>query len=448
LKGDIKVNSARNSFSNKSKIREMIFSAYIAGQLDKESVISRLGVSNRQFYRLQNKFITIGNLTHGLVNKPSNRSVDEDIKNKVLNLYKDKYRGFNYEHLSDMLIELDNINISPDTLRQWLLSAKLTLSKQRKPKKYMRRVPKARFNEMLQLDGTFDDFLGNGQMQCLMHLVDDATKTSLAYLYDAECTNSALDILYKWCNKYGIPESIYSDRHGTYKVNEKQRLTIEEELEGKETRLTAFGKVCERLGIKQIFAYSPQAKGRVERKHNLYKDRFVKELKLLGFTTMESANAYLIKDNGFTAKLNNKFTIEAREARTAHVLPTTAALAQQFTINNTRTVRNDFTISLHSQVLQLEKSNLVNARSIVTAKQHLDGSTTIWVGKNNLKYRILENYQKPAVEKNGKPKIQDGIIGCKKRKESPWRDFKPQEKRKNHNANSDAYFSYLATVFG
>lgn len=101
-----------------------------------------------------------------------------NIKSTVLDLYKSKYRGFNYEHLSDLLLRIDGINISPCTLRQWLLDAKLSLPKRRKPKKYMRREPKAQFGEMLQLDGTFADFLGNREMQCLMHLVDDATGTS------------------------------------------------------------------------------------------------------------------------------------------------------------------------------------------------------------------------------------------------------------------------------
>lgn len=134
----------------------------------------------------------------------------------------------------------------------------------------MRREPKAKFNQMLQLDGTFGDFFCDGRMLCLMHLVDDATKTSMAMLSEAECTNSALTLLYHWCSKYRIPESIYSDRHSAYKVNERQRLTIEEELEGSTIRLSDFGIICARLGIKQIFAHSPQAKGRVEKKHQLY----------------------------------------------------------------------------------------------------------------------------------------------------------------------------------
>jgi transposase len=268
----------------------MIFMAYLDDQISRDSAVARIGVSNRQFIRLQNRFLTDKNLQHKLCNRDSNHSIDAATKARVIELYKTKYRGWNYEHIHDSLLSRDGIDVSPDTIRNWLLAAKLSLPKQRKPRKYMRREPKAQFNEMLQLDGTFGDFLGDGRMLCLMHLVDDATKTSLAMLFEAECTDSALRILYHWCLKYGVPQSIYSDRHSTYKVNEKQKLTIAEELEGSKIPLSEFGKVCDRLEIRQIFAHSPQAKGRVEKKHQLYKDRWIKELKLDGIKTIEEAN--------------------------------------------------------------------------------------------------------------------------------------------------------------
>lgn len=385
-------------YAQKTKLREMIFAAYSGGQIDRRSAIIRLSVSDRQFCRLQKKFRLKESLQHKLCNQPSNHSLDPTIKAKVLDLYKMKYHGWNYEHTHDTLLWRDGIDVSSDTLRIWLLAAKLSLPKQCKLKKYTRREPKAQFNEMLQLDGTFGDFLGDGQLLCLMHLVDDATKTSLAMLFKAECTASAMELLYHWCLKYGIPQSIYSDRHGTYKVNDKQKLTIEEELEGTAIRLSEFGKVCTRLGIKQIFARSPQAKGRVERKHHLYKDRCIKELKLEGIRTMEEVNHYLSNHNGFIDKLNGKFTIEARSARSTFVLPTAVDLAEQFTINNTRTVRNDYTVQLNNVVFQLSKTAIVNARAKVVIKLYLDGHIAIFAGMAPLEYSIIQNYIKPENE--------------------------------------------------
>lgn len=383
-------------YAQKTKLREMIFLAYLGDQISRDSAISRIGVSNRQFIRLQNRFTTDKNLSHKLCNQASNHSISATTKTTVLELCKSKYQGWNYEHTHDALLEREQINISPDTLRTWLLAAKLTVPKRRQPRKYMRREPKAQFNEMLQLDGTFGDFLGDGRMLCLMHLVDDATKTSLAILGDAECTESAMNILYQWCLKYGVPQAIYCDQHSTYKVNEKQRVTIEEELEGEKIiHLSEFGKVCQRLGIKQIFAHSPQAKGRVEHKHLLYKDRWVKELKLDEIKTIEEANLYLATAGGFIDKLNDKFTIEAREARPACVLPTLADLTEQFAILNTRTVRNDYTVQLDNVVYQLPKNTVVNARAKVVIKRYLDRSIAIFAGEHKLKYTIINNYVKP-----------------------------------------------------
>ena len=142
-------------FGLKSQIREALFKAYIEGNIDKESIISRLEISPRQFYRLQNKFVATGNLAHGLCNQISNKSIDNTIKDNVLSLCQSTYKGFNYEHASELLHEHNQIKISASTLRKWLLKANITQAKRRKPKKYMRRTPKAGFNDMLQLDGTF-----------------------------------------------------------------------------------------------------------------------------------------------------------------------------------------------------------------------------------------------------------------------------------------------------
>lgn len=421
-------------YAVKTKLREMIFLAYLNGEVSRAVALDRIGVSNRQFIRLQNKFNRDKNLRHGLCGKASNYSINPEVKNKVLDLCKTDYKGWNYEHIHDSLISRNKISIHTDTIRNWLLSAKISLPKKRIPRKYLRREPKAQFNEMLQLDGTFADFLGDGRMLCLMHLVDDATKTSLAMLFEAESTNSALQILYQWCLKYGIPQSIYSDRHSAYKVNDRQKLTVEEELEGCTARLSEFGKVCSKLGIKQIFAHSPQAKGRVERKHQLYKDRWIKELRLANITNIADANVYL-KDE-FVDKINVKFTIDAKEARTACDLPTPTVLAEQFTIDTIRTVRNDYTIQFNNVHYQLPKNTIVNAKAKVIIKTYLDESLAIFAGKNKLKYTVIENYVRPLInDKNNtsntktKPKYIPPL-------NHQFRQYKPEKKYRQQSSSA------------
>ena len=441
--------NSNTDYAQKTKLREMIFLAYFDDQISRDSAIARIGVSNRQFIRLQNRFSLDKSLHHKLCNQGSNHSINSATKATVLELCKTKYQGWNYEHIHDALLERDEINVSSDTLRAWLLAAKLTVPKRRQPRKYMRREPKAQFNEMLQLDGTFGDFLGDGRMLCLMHFVDDATKTSLAILGEAESTESAMQIFYQWCLKYGVPQAIYCDRHSTYKVNDKQRATIEEELESDEViRLSEFGKVCQRLGVKQIFAHSPQAKGRVEHKHLLYKDRWVKELKLDGIKTIEEANFYLATVGGFIDKLNDKFTIEAREARPACVLPTPAVLAEQFAILSTRTVRNDYTVQLHNVVYQLPRNTIVNARAKVVIKHYLDGTIVILARGNKLKYTIIDNYVKPN-KPDKKQSVDKTQVPTKRTPPAnhPFRQNYKSEKKHRQQSNS-SQLQEIGRIYG
>lgn len=443
------MSKSESFYSQKTKIREIIFSAHLAGDLDMDSVMSRLQISRRQFFRLRKKFITDKHLLHGLCGKRSNRAIDEATKAKILDLCKTDYLGWNYEHASETIKWLNGIDINPNTLRKWLLELGVTKRKHKQPKKYQRRIPKEHFNEMLQLDGTFGYFLGDGVEYCLMHLVDDATKTSLACLYKAECTMSALDILYKWCCKYGVPQSIYSDRHSTYKVNESHKLTIEEELSGREIGLTGFGEVCERLNIKQIYAYSPQAKGRVERKHQLYKDRSIKELKFFGFTTLDTANSFLLKEGGFTERINNRFTIEPRNSDDISITHMDdKQLVQFFTLNNTRVVRNDYTVQLNNIVYQLSRKSVINARAKVVVKENaIDKCITIWADKTQLDYKIIDNYVRQPQDKNiTRKNLEGGIKKHAQSKEHPYRQYRPG--KLNRTKSSSDQLELLGRYYG
>lgn len=440
--------SFKVSYADKTKLRELLFPAYFEGKIDRDSLISRLSISERQFYRIQQKYINGKSLAHGLYGVASNNKIDKQIKQQVVYLYQNEYGGLdlNYQHFQDLLALRNNIFISAASIRNILLSEKLKLPKKPNQRVFMRREPKSKFNEMLQLDGTFGDFLGDGRILCLMHLVDDATKTSMAILAEAECTNSALILLYHWCIKYGVPDSIYSDRHSVYKVNERQRLTIEEELEGATIRLSDFGIVCSRLGIQQIFAHSPQAKGRVEKKHQLYKDRWIKELRLNNITTIEEANKFLLEDNGFIDRINAKFTVAPREARSATVLPTESDLAQQFSITSNRTVRNDYTVSFNSVVYQIVKVRNIRPRSKVQINQHLDGSMTISSGNINLEYIKLENYSKPIVPPKPKPQILNKVK-ISQNKTHPYKlSYRPE--KKNKQTSDQKQLDFIAKYYG
>ena len=79
----------------------------------------------------------------------------------------------------------------------------------------------------------------------------------------------------------GYSLALYSDRHPAFKYNARQAPVLVES--------TQFAKVMRALGIRQIFALSPQAKGRVKRMASTLQDRLVTELRLAGVSAIDQS---------------------------------------------------------------------------------------------------------------------------------------------------------------
>jgi hypothetical protein len=108
---------------------------------------------------------------------------------------------------------------------------------------------------------------------------------------------------------HGAPLSLYRDRHSIFQRNDSH-WTLAEQLAGKQAP-TQLGRALEELGIEQIPAYSPQAKGRIERAWRTCQDRLVSELRLARATTLPQANAVLAR---FCADYNQRFARPAAES--------------------------------------------------------------------------------------------------------------------------------------
>ena len=114
---------------------------------------------------------------------------------------------------------------------------------------------------------------------------------------------------------------------------------------------TQFARVMRELGIQQIFALSPQAKGRVERMASTFQDRLVTELRLTGASTMEQANAVLQE---FLPRFNHRFAVTAEQPETAYrPVPEDLSLTETVSIRHTRKVARDNTVKYQWRVLQL-----------------------------------------------------------------------------------------------
>ena len=345
---------------------------------------SMIELSERQVRRLIRAVSEEGErgVIHKLRGCSSNRRTPAEVKARALMLYRGRYTGFGPTLVSEKLGELDGIKLSDETLRKWLMEAGLWQRKRRRSRHRQWRQRKECFGEMVQLDGSHHAWLeGRGPDFVLLAYIDDATNNVLARFYDYEGTIPAMDSFKRYVKRYGLPLSIYLDRHTTYKSPKK--LSEWEEFEGVEP-LSQFERALEELGVDVIHAYSPQAKGRVERLFGVLQDRLVKEMRLRGIKTLEEANEFL-KD--YLPSFNRRFRVCPANNTDVHVRPPKHLnLDKYLCIKNKRTVRNDNTIAHNGKLYQIEDP--VKSKK-VTVEERLNGSMVITSNGVNLKHREI-----------------------------------------------------------
>jgi transposase len=234
----------------------------------------RLDITQRQMRRILRRFEKEGDkgLVHRHRGKASNHACEPKLKTIIVELYRTKYLGFGPTLAAEKITEEDRHPILAETLRLWLKAENLWDERRKRSGYRKQRKRREQFGDLLQLDGSFHHWFGdNYATACLMDLVDDATGTTMALLDEQETTEAAMKLLMQWIKRYGIPKSIYVDLKTVY-ISPKT-LKLNDELNEITAAFTHFSKACYKLGIKIIKAYSPQAKGRVERKHAVFQDR-------------------------------------------------------------------------------------------------------------------------------------------------------------------------------
>jgi len=191
-----------------------------------------------------------------------------------------------------------------------------------------------------------------------MNMVDDATSTTQSLFAAEETSFAAMELLWQWIERYGIPRALYTDRKNVYVVDEQTR---QRAADSGEEALTQFGRACRELGITIIKAYSPEAKGRVERSHGTYQDRLVKELRLAGIETIAASNELLPQ---FCQQLNQKFAVAARAAADYHRSAKGYDLAAIFCYQEERTITADWVVRFENRFYQLAPRRKGQPRSL------------------------------------------------------------------------------------
>ncbi len=376
----------------------------------KESTLAdaarRLGISDRQGRRLLCRYKAEGDggLVHRARGRPSARRIDPEHKSSVLSLYEQYYKGFGPTLASQKLWKRDGKKVHPETLRLWLVESGKWQPRQARRKHRTWRQRKAHFGEMVQMDGSLHDWFEERGTRCfLMNAVDDATGETLARFSKEETTFAAMDLLEAWIGRYGIPVSLYVDRKTVYVTDREP--TAEEQLAGLPA-MTQFGRACHKLGVKIVTAHSPQAKGRVERKHGVCQDRLLKELRLEKACDIAEGNRVLAE---WLPELN-QFAVAPRSDVNLHrPIPAGLDLSTIFCLEEQRTVDNDWTVRYDNGFYQIIKQkNLPPKKSKVAVQQHRDGTIHLLYDGNELAHIKLDaRPQKPVKPKAApRPRIQ------------------------------------------
>jgi hypothetical protein len=377
--------------------------------------------SVRQVRRIQRKLEADGDgaLVHGLRGRPSNHQHESSLRRRVVNAYRSRYSDFG-PTLACEKLAAEQLHVGVETLRRWLLAEGLWERRRRRDPHRSRRPRRSCFGELVQMDASIHDWLeGRGDELVLITMIDDATSRLAAKFYRCGTVEAHMDLLETWLRKYGRPHALYTDRHSIFEAHEKGQPLADPEAK------TQFGRALEELDIALIRAYSPQAKGRVERSFGTAQDRWVKELRLAKAKTCAQANAVLEK---LVPEHNRRFAKTAVKPTDAHRrLGASHRLESILSVQVERVVANDYVVRWANRFYQLLPPVHPGERGgRVVIEERRDGTMAIRFGNRYLEYREIVATQRNgdrecAAKKSGGQETKPNSRAFKPSANHPWR---------------------------
>ena len=282
-----------------------------------------------------------GALAHGNRGRRPHNAVPEAVAAAAT-----RYPGANHPHLTELLEEHEDLVLSRSSVRRIVVRAGMPSPRRRRPPRHrVRRERMPSEGMLLQVDGSHHAWLEQrGPRFALLLAVDDATGAVVHALFrPAEDARGYFLLTEQVLRRSGIPLALYSDRHAVFRASAQQRAGGEAS--------TQFARAMAELGVRLIFARSPQAKGRVERMAGTFQDRLVTELRLASATTIAEAQAVIER---FLPRFNARFAVAASQREPAwRPLDPALDLGAILAFRHTRSVARDNTVKYHWRTLQL-----------------------------------------------------------------------------------------------
>ena len=348
----------RYLMTKKELVRIYVIKSLIDDKMTSRDAAEVLNLSERQIKRLKAGVKKDGEVfvIHKNRGRKPKHAIPGKRREEIVFLARNKYRGVNYTHLAELLREEEGITVSQSSVSR-ILKAKGIKSprKHRPPKPHRVRERKPQEGLLLQMDASPYEWLPG--IKCSLHGAIDDARGNITGLYFSsnECLNGYYEVKRQTTLEYGIPVSIYVDRHTIFKAPSNARLTIYDELEGKTLAYTQFSRAMQELSVGIIYACSPQAKGRIERLWGTLQDRLALELRLAGISSLKEANAFL---PGFIRQFNASFAVVPRDSQSAY-RPLEKHMEIDYILcrKETRKASQGSTFSFGGQIYQLSKNN-------------------------------------------------------------------------------------------
>jgi hypothetical protein len=400
--------------SRKERDRLKVMAARQQGRMSQVEGARVLGLSVRQFRRLERRYERHGDagLVHTLRGRVSNRQITPEVREAALAAVRSDYADFGPTLAAEYLAEREGIVLSRETLRKWMILAGLW--KGSRPKRPHRRHRPRRpcRGELVQMDTSVHDwFEGRGEGPVvLITMVDDATGWVFERFFDADSTATNMEMLRDYIARWGRPRALYTDwaSHFKHTATAKERRRAEQ-------IQTQIERALEALDIELIAAGSPQAKGRVERRFGLEQDRLVKALRLEGISTLQAANAFL--EQRYLPRSNARFAIAPACEVDVHRSAEDFDLDGILSTHHTRCVAPDYTVQFLGQTLQIEPGELSRRTPgmRVVVQQRLDETLRLQCRACYLKFRPIA----PHEHRSGRDRLGGSSLGLRPPSEPP-----------------------------
>lgn len=329
------------AMSQAERDRLCVIRAASEGRLLRRDAAAQMDITTRQLRRLVKRFREVGDAVaiHGLRGRPGNRGLSlarRQLRRDALRLFRKSYDDYGPVLLSETLGERHKLVVPRETLRCWLLAAKLRSLSRRTRVRHLRRPRRPRFGELLQMDTSIHDWFegrGHGRtMLSLIKIIDDATGEVFGLFFEGDTVLGNLAVLEAWIRDKGRPLGVYVDCH-THFAGRPEKDLADRRYE------TQIGRCLKELQIALTLARSPQAKGRVERGFRTHQDRLVKKLRERGISTLEAANAYLPQ---YWAEHKRRFArppVDAQDAHRPLTIDQKRRLHEIFAVRETRSLQ-------------------------------------------------------------------------------------------------------------